>query len=97
MSDATGAPHSSRGGSRVLLSGLAVGAVLGAPIAAVAAGGAEETTAAAVEHVVVPAGCPADSPQTTAAAIREQFRASFTAGAVAPASTELTAVICETA
>jgi hypothetical protein len=87
-----------------------MGAVLGAPVAVTAAG-AEETSAAAVERGVAPA-CPAgDSAATadaatadaatadaatTAATIREQFRASFAAGAVTPPAADLTAVICET-
>jgi hypothetical protein len=72
-----------------------VGAVLGAPIAAVTATGAEEKSAAAVERVVAAAGCPAaDSTETTAATIREQFRASFTAGAVAQPVNDPTPVIC---
>jgi hypothetical protein len=87
----------SRGGPRVILSGLAVGAVLGAPIAAVTAAGAEEASAAAVERVVPADTCPGgDSTGTTAATVRAQFRASFAAGKVAPPATELTTVICET-
>jgi len=96
MSDRTGVPSSSRSGPRVLLSGLAVGAVLGAPIAAATTAGAEEKSTAAVERVVASDGCPGgDSPATTAAAIREQFRASFAAGAVTTPVTDLTTVICE--
>lgn len=73
-----------------------MGAVLGAPIAAVAATGAEETSAAAVEQVVT-RGCPSpEIASTTATTIREQFRASFAAGAVTPPSTDATTVICET-
>jgi hypothetical protein len=80
------------------LSGLAVGAVLGAPIAAATAAGAEEKSTAAVERVVVSDGCPGggDIAATTAAAIREQFRASFAAGAVLAPVTDSTPVICET-
>ncbi|MCU7723830.1 hypothetical protein ODJ79_08905 [Actinoplanes sp. KI2] len=85
----------SRGGPRVLLSGLAVGAVLGAPIAAGTAAGAEEKSAAAVERVAPAGTCPANP--ITAATIREQFRASFAAGKVAPPAAEITTVICETA
>lgn len=85
----------SRSVPRVLLSGLAAGVVLGAPIAAVAAAGAEETSAAAVERVASAADCPAvDSAEMTAAAIRAQFRASFTAGVVAQAADDPIQVIC---
>ncbi|GIE91032.1 hypothetical protein [Actinoplanes regularis] len=76
----------SRSGPRALLSGLAVGAVLGAPIAAVTTAGAEEMSAAVVERVVSADDCPAT--ETTAATIREQFRASFAAGAVAQPATD---------
>ena len=69
MSDRSGA-------SRVILSGLAVGAILAAPAAA-------EPCAASGEL------------QTTAASIREQFRASFTAGALTAPVTDATMVICE--
>jgi hypothetical protein len=81
MSDRSGA-------SRVILSGLAVGAILGAPAAAAASPPSDPAGAAAT--------CPApQAEQTTAASIREQFRASFTAGAVAPPVTDPTPVICE--
>jgi hypothetical protein len=65
-----------------------MGAVLAAPIAAVTTAGADETTAAAVEQIEPGDSCPA------ALSIREQFRASFAAGAVAPPATDATAVIC---
>ena len=70
MSDRSGA-------SRVILSGLAVGAILAAP--------------AAVE----PCASSGDELRTTTASIREQFRASFTAGALTAPVTDATMVICE--
>ncbi|WP_203821656.1 hypothetical protein [Paractinoplanes ferrugineus] len=77
----------------MLLSGLAMGAVLGAPIAAAAGAGAEEVSTAAVEHVVAADG--SASADGAAAAIREQFRSSFAAGAVLAPDSESTMVICD--
>lgn len=91
MSDKTGAQKPSRGGSGVILSGLAVGAILGAPVAA-------EASAAVTEPTVPAAVCrqPAAAPDSAATAIREQFDGSFTAGAVKPPPIDLPAIICET-
>jgi hypothetical protein len=87
MSDRSGA-------SRVILSGLAVGAILGAPAAAAAS----EPSAAGAASAAAASSCPpSGGDASAAAAIREQFRASFTAGAVTAPVTEVTVVICATA
>jgi hypothetical protein len=86
--------HPSRGGSRVVLTGLAVGAVLGAPIGATAANAAEPS-AAVVESVAAPPTCGPGGESATAASIREQFQKSFAPGAVKAPVAELTTVICE--
>ncbi|MET8147158.1 hypothetical protein ACIBSW_12040 [Actinoplanes sp. NPDC049668] len=84
MSDRSGA-------SRVILSGLAVGAILGAP--AVAAGSAALAAGSSAVRDCSSAG---DEVQSAVASIREQFEASFTPGAVAEAVSPPTPVICET-
>lgn len=87
MSDRSGA-------SRVILSGLAVGAILGAPAAAAAS----EPSSADTASVAAASSCPPSAGEASdaAAAIREQFRASFTAGAVTAPVTDATTVICAT-
>jgi len=91
MSDKTGASRPSRSGSGVLLTGLAVGALLGAPVAASAASPAEAASDSAATCMQ-----PSVVTENSATAIREQFRGSFSAGAVAPAATDFGAIICET-
>jgi len=85
MSDRSGA-------TRALLSGLAVGAILGTPAAAAAA---EPSTA---ESIAVSSTCPPPAevvePGPAAATIRAQFEASFTAGAVTAPAAEFTPIIC---
>lgn len=96
MSEKTRAPRTTRGGSGAIIGGLAVGALLGTPVAASAAAAAEPpaivtevgTTAARCQAPRVAA----DEPVT---AIREQFQTSFTAGAVTPARTDLMPIICD--
>jgi len=88
MSDKTGASRPSRGGSGVILTGLAVGAILSTPVAASAAAPVEAPAAGCLQSTV--------ASETPVTAIREQFRKSFTAGAVAPPATDLAAIICET-
>jgi pectin methylesterase-like acyl-CoA thioesterase len=90
MSDKTSAPRPSRGGAGVILSGLAVGVVLGAPVAAEPSAAAE---AAPADRVC---SQPDVASESAATSIREQFQASFTAGAVTPPPTDLPAIICET-
>ena len=85
MSDRSGA-------SRVILSGLAVGAILAAPAAASAS---EPSAEAAGITAVEPCASSGDELRTTTASIREQFRASFTAGALTAPVTDATMVICE--
>jgi hypothetical protein len=87
MSDRSGA-------SRVILSGLAVGAIFGAPAAAAAS---EPSAAGTTSIAAASSSCPpsGDEFQTAAAAIREQFRASFIPGAVTASVMDATAVICE--
>jgi hypothetical protein len=89
MSDKTGAQRPSRVGSGVILGGLAVGAMLGAPAAAEASAPVTEVTAPICRQ-------PDGAAETAATAIREQFDASFTAGAVTLPPTELVMIICET-
>lgn len=94
MSDKTRAPRTTRGGSGAIIGGLAVGALLGTPVAASAATAAEkpavvaDTATAMCQAPQNPAGEPV-------AAIREQFQQSFTAGAVSPAGTDILPIICE--
>jgi len=78
MSDKTRAPRSTRSGSGAILSGLAVGAILGAPVAAAASAGAAELSPAVTE---------------AASSISDQFRNSFTAGIVSLDVTDLTGII----
>ena len=85
MSDRSGA-------SRVILSGLAVGAILAAPAAASAS---ESSTEAAGTAAVQPCAAAGDELQTSTASIREQFRSAFTAGALTQPVTDATMVICE--
>ena len=85
MSDRSGA-------SRVMLSGLAMGAILGAPAAAAASEPSTETASIAP---VDPCASSGDELPTATASIREQFRASFTAGALTEPVTDATTVICE--
>jgi hypothetical protein len=92
MSDKTGASRPSRSGPGVILTGLAVGALLGTPVAASAA----PAEAPAATDSVATCNQPSVVTETPATAIREQFRRSFTAGAVAPPATDLGAIICET-
>jgi hypothetical protein len=75
-----------------VLSGLAVGAILGAPAAAAAAEPSAETAGIAAVSACAPA---ADELRTRPASIQEQFRASFTAGALTEPATDATTVICE--
>jgi hypothetical protein len=89
MSENNDAPKPSRGGSGVILSGLAVTALLGAPVAAAAVAGAEPTG-----HVEAVRAC-APSRALPADAIREQFRTSFTAGAVTAADKAMLPIICD--
>jgi hypothetical protein len=93
MSDKTGASRPSRSGPGVILTGLAVGALLGTPAAASAASPVEAPAAA---DSVAACNQPSVVTETPATAIQEQFRRSFTAGAVAPPVTDLGAIICET-
>jgi hypothetical protein len=93
MSDKTGASRPSRSGPGVILTGLAVGALLGTPVAASAASPAE---ASGATDSVATCHQPSVVPEAPATAIRDQFRRSFTAGAVAPPTTDLAAIICET-
>lgn len=90
MSDKIGAPRPSRSGSGLILSGLAVGAILSTPVAAAAVTGAAES-------VVAASACAQEAvaSETSATDIREQFGASFIAGAVTPPTTDHTAIICE--
>lgn len=87
MSDRSGA-------RRAILSGLAVGAILGTPAAAAAA---EPSTA---ESAAVTSTCPPPPPEVAgesrdaAATIRGQFEASFTAGSVHAPAAESTTIIC---
>ena len=106
MSDKTGAPKPLGGGSGAILRGLAVGALLSGPVVAPAtAAGAEPPAVEAstvVDAVPVDEIAPGDGdtcPKPTAsaalvAAIREQFKASFTPGAVGPAESAPTDIIC---
>ena len=87
MSEQTPTPKPARSGPGSVLGRVAVGVLLSTPVAAVAAATVAEPPAA--EHVA--AGCPA----TSAGDIRAQFEASFTAGAVAPASTRIVPIICD--
>lgn len=89
MSDKISAPKPSRGGAGVILSGLAVGVVLGAPVAAEASAGTEPAAAASV------CSQPDVASESAATSIRAQFQGSFTAGAVEPPPTDLPAIICE--
>jgi NAD(P)H-hydrate repair Nnr-like enzyme with NAD(P)H-hydrate dehydratase domain len=77
MSDKTGAPRPSRGGTGVILTGLAVGAILSTPVAASAAGPVEASSAG----------------DTAATAIREQFQASFTPGVMAPTADVIAIIV----
>ncbi|MEV6599769.1 hypothetical protein AB0M36_23345 [Actinoplanes sp. NPDC051346] len=95
MSDKTGAPRSTRGGSGAIIGGLAIGALLGTPVAASAATAAEPPAVVEVGTPVSACHAPraaADEPVTT---IREQFQMSFTAGAVTPVRTDLMPIICD--
>ncbi|MFI5497219.1 hypothetical protein [Actinoplanes sp. NPDC051859] len=93
MSDKTGAPKSIRGGSGVIIGGLAVGALLGTPAAASAA--TAEQPAVVTETRVITCQAPRVAADAPAATFSEQFRVSFTAGAVTPTRTDLTAIICD--
>jgi hypothetical protein len=86
MSKETGTPKSARGGPGTVLGRVAVGVLLSAPVAAVAA--TAGPAPAAPEQVAM--GCPGPELST----IREQFEASFTPGAVAPAS-KVQPIICD--
>ncbi|MEJ3745813.1 hypothetical protein WEI85_21290 [Actinomycetes bacterium KLBMP 9797] len=89
MSEKTGTPKPSRSGAGVILSGLAVGVVLGAPVAAEPSAGTEPSAAASV------CSQPDVASESAATAIREQFQTSFTAGAVEPPTVDLPTIICE--
>jgi hypothetical protein len=93
MSEKKGAPRPTRGGSAAILRGLAVGALLSAPVAPVVA--ADGTKPATVTGTVAAAGdvCGDTGVSAVAIAFREQFRASFTPGVVAPAD-DPTDIIC---
>jgi hypothetical protein len=91
MSDKTGVPRPSRGGSSVILTGLAVGALLSAAPPAAAAPAVVEIIA---NQACAPAKLSSEVSATTT--IREQFQGSFTAGALTPPVRDLPAVICET-
>jgi hypothetical protein len=86
MSDTTDKPRSSRGGSAALAGGLAVTALLSAPVIA--------TTTPSAAGAVIACSAPAAAADP-ATAIREQFRTSFTPGAVTPVGPDVTAIICD--
>ncbi|MFI7602282.1 hypothetical protein [Actinoplanes sp. NPDC049681] len=96
MSEKTRAPRTTRGGSGAIIGGLAVGALLGTPVAASPAAAAEPpvivTEAGATVSRCVAARVAADEQVT---AIREQFQTSFTAGAMTPVRTDLMPIICD--
>ncbi|HEU5107508.1 MAG TPA: hypothetical protein VFT95_02935 [Micromonosporaceae bacterium] len=79
MSDKPRAPKPALSGPGAILGGLAVGAILGTPVAAVANECAAEVTSTVT---------------TTASSISEQFRDSFTAGVVIAPVTDITLIIC---
>ena len=93
MSEETGTPKPARGGPGTVLGRVAVGVLLSTPVAALAATTGVEPVAAAPEQVASVCGGPAS--HTAVSSIREQFQASFTAGAVSPATTELMPIICD--
>jgi hypothetical protein len=86
MSDTTRNLRSSRSGSTAIVGGLAMTALLGAPVAA---------TAAPATTPVITCQAPAAAADDPATAIREQFRTSFTGGVVIPAGPDVTAIICD--
>lgn len=105
MSNKSGEPNRSHG-SGAIIGRLAVGAILSAPVAAVAAvAGAGPATAAPAAADAASSSCPkpdvraATAPTTDIAAavagIREQFQSAFTAGAVPPAQEDKAAIICD--
>ncbi|MEV4641210.1 hypothetical protein AB0J80_28100 [Actinoplanes sp. NPDC049548] len=89
MSEKTRAPRTTRGGSGAIIGGLAVGALLGTPVAASAAPAAEPPA------VVIPCQPPRAAADATVTAIHDQFEKSFTAGAVTPARMDLAPIICD--
>ena len=89
MSEETGTAKSARGGPGTVLGRVAVGVLLSAPVGALAAPAGVEAATATPEHVA--AHCSA----TSVSSIREQFEASFTAGAVTPATTDVQPIICD--
>lgn len=105
MSNKRGKPKPSHG-SGAVIGRLAVGAILSAPVAAVAAvAGAGPATAAPAaadaarscpKPDVRTATAPAADIAAAVAGIREQFQSAFTAGAVPPAQEDKAAIICET-
>ncbi|OJF14434.1 hypothetical protein [Couchioplanes caeruleus] len=96
MSDKTGAPRSTRGGSGAIIGGLAVGALLGTPVAASAATAAEPPAIVTEVGTTVRAcQAPRIAADESVTTIREQFQLSFTAGAVTPVRTDLAPIICD--
>lgn len=105
MPDETGASKPLRAGPGAILRGLAVGALLSGPVvASTTTSGAEPAAVEATTTVevstaveIAPGDDTCQKPGTSAAvvaAIREQFQASFTAGAVGPAESHLTDIVC---
>jgi hypothetical protein len=73
-----------------VISGLVVGAMLGAPAApaeASATGTEAVGPSACIQHV--------GANESHVSAIREQFRTSFAAGAVTPPTTDVLPIICD--
>jgi hypothetical protein len=92
MSDKTRAPGTIRGGSGAIIGGLAVGALLGTPVAAAAATAAEPPAVVTEVDTTTTLCQAADEPVV---AIREQFQKSFIAGVVSPAGTDVMPIICD--
>lgn len=88
MSEETRTTKPARGKPGTVLGRVAVGVLLSTPVAAVATTGVGPAVAAP-EQVAV--GCP--DPQLSS--IRAQFQASFTPGAVTPATKDIQPIICD--
>jgi hypothetical protein len=95
MSDKTSETRSARGGPGLILGGLAASAILGTPVVPVAA----EPVAAASASAASRSSCGAEieAVESIGSSIREQFRTSFTAGAVTDPAMEPSAImiICD--